>query len=273
MQDSFAARSLAAAGRRLRSPPACRRCAQKVKLATSMGDIVVELDAAKAPKTVDNFLAVREGRPLRRHGLPSRHRQLHDPGRRHDGRHEGEADARADPAREPQRPDQRARHDRDGAHDGPELGDRAVLHQREGQRLPRTRPTRATATATRCSARSSRAWTWSTRSGPCPPATRAAPERAGRAGDHQAKQPWRNEMTKTVELETSAGHDPHRARRREGARVGRRTSSTYVEQGPLRRHGVPPRHQGLHGPGRRLRARHEAEADRRADPATKPTTA
>ena len=31
--------------------------AQKVKLATSAGDIVVELDAAKAPKTVDNFVA------------------------------------------------------------------------------------------------------------------------------------------------------------------------------------------------------------------------
>jgi peptidyl-prolyl cis-trans isomerase A (cyclophilin A) len=30
--------------------------AQKVRLATSMGDIVVELDAQKAPKTVDNFL-------------------------------------------------------------------------------------------------------------------------------------------------------------------------------------------------------------------------
>ena len=30
--------------------------AQKVKLATSEGDIVIELDAAKAPKTVDNFL-------------------------------------------------------------------------------------------------------------------------------------------------------------------------------------------------------------------------
>ncbi len=30
--------------------------AQKVKLATSEGDIVVELDAAKAPKSVDNFL-------------------------------------------------------------------------------------------------------------------------------------------------------------------------------------------------------------------------
>jgi peptidyl-prolyl cis-trans isomerase A (cyclophilin A) len=31
--------------------------AQKVKLATSVGDIVVELDAAKAPKTVENFVA------------------------------------------------------------------------------------------------------------------------------------------------------------------------------------------------------------------------
>jgi peptidyl-prolyl cis-trans isomerase A (cyclophilin A) len=30
--------------------------AQSVKLATSMGDIVLELDAAKAPKTVDNFV-------------------------------------------------------------------------------------------------------------------------------------------------------------------------------------------------------------------------
>lgn len=30
--------------------------AQKVRLATSAGDIVIELDAAKAPKTVDNFL-------------------------------------------------------------------------------------------------------------------------------------------------------------------------------------------------------------------------
>ncbi len=31
-------------------------CAQKVKLATSQGDIVVELDAAKAPKSVANFV-------------------------------------------------------------------------------------------------------------------------------------------------------------------------------------------------------------------------
>ncbi len=31
--------------------------AQKVKIATSAGDIVIELDAAKAPKSVENFLA------------------------------------------------------------------------------------------------------------------------------------------------------------------------------------------------------------------------
>ena len=31
--------------------------AQKVKLATSAGDIIVELDLAKAPKTVENFVA------------------------------------------------------------------------------------------------------------------------------------------------------------------------------------------------------------------------
>ncbi|MEN9416833.1 MAG: hypothetical protein RI988_453 [Pseudomonadota bacterium] len=31
--------------------------AQKVRLSTSMGDIVVELDAAKAPRTVENYVA------------------------------------------------------------------------------------------------------------------------------------------------------------------------------------------------------------------------
>ena len=30
--------------------------AQNVKIATSLGDVVVQLDAAKAPKTVDNFV-------------------------------------------------------------------------------------------------------------------------------------------------------------------------------------------------------------------------
>jgi peptidyl-prolyl cis-trans isomerase A (cyclophilin A) len=44
----FAALSLLAGGSAL---------AQKVKLSTNMGDIVLELDADKAPKTVENFLA------------------------------------------------------------------------------------------------------------------------------------------------------------------------------------------------------------------------
>ncbi|WP_342721658.1 peptidylprolyl isomerase [Acidovorax sp. FHTAMBA] len=37
--------------------PVLAQDAPKVKLATSMGDIVVQLDPAKAPKTVENFLA------------------------------------------------------------------------------------------------------------------------------------------------------------------------------------------------------------------------
>ena len=37
--------------------PAQAQDAPKVKIATSMGDIVVQLDPAKAPKTVENFLA------------------------------------------------------------------------------------------------------------------------------------------------------------------------------------------------------------------------
>jgi cyclophilin family peptidyl-prolyl cis-trans isomerase len=111
--------------------------------------------------------AVREGWPLRRHDLPPRDRQLHDPGRRHEARHEREAHACADPAGSKQRPEQRARHRGDGPHHGARLGHRAVLHQR--QRQPSwTPPTRATATATRCSARWSPAWTWSTRSRPVP---------------------------------------------------------------------------------------------------------
>jgi len=42
--------------------PTAMAWAQKVRLATSEGDIVLELDRAKAPQTVDNFLAyVRSG--------------------------------------------------------------------------------------------------------------------------------------------------------------------------------------------------------------------
>ena len=58
----------------------------------------------------------------------------------------------------------------------------------------------------------------------------------------------------------------HQARtgRGEGAEDGRELPQLR-EEGPLRQHGVPPRDRRLHDPGRRLRAGHEAEADRRAD--------
>jgi len=46
-------------GTLLGTPPALAQtaAAPQVKLATSMGDIVLQLDAAKAPKTVENFLS------------------------------------------------------------------------------------------------------------------------------------------------------------------------------------------------------------------------
>jgi peptidyl-prolyl cis-trans isomerase A (cyclophilin A) len=49
-------RTLMAALAALSLAAAAPAFAQKVKLVTSEGDIVVELDAAKAPKTVENFL-------------------------------------------------------------------------------------------------------------------------------------------------------------------------------------------------------------------------
>ena len=53
----FVHRTLLAATAALSLAVAMPALAQKVKLATSAGDIVVELDAAKAPKTVENFVA------------------------------------------------------------------------------------------------------------------------------------------------------------------------------------------------------------------------
>ena len=53
----------------------------RVVLSTSLGDITVELDTAKAPVTSENFLAYVASGILRRHDLPPRHPRLHDPGR------------------------------------------------------------------------------------------------------------------------------------------------------------------------------------------------
>ena len=54
--QSFVSRLLTAAVAALALCASGTALAQKVKLATSAGDIVVELDAAKSPKTVANFL-------------------------------------------------------------------------------------------------------------------------------------------------------------------------------------------------------------------------
>ena len=61
-----------------------------VKLQTSMGNIVLELDKAKAPITVENFLRyVNEGHYERNH-LSPRNRRLHDSGRQLRQKHETE---------------------------------------------------------------------------------------------------------------------------------------------------------------------------------------
>ena len=108
----------------------------KVKLQTSMGDIVIELDAEKAPVTVENFLQyVRDGF----YDNTVFHRVIDgfmvqgggfEPG------HEAKTGARADQERGGQRPEERCVHRRDGAHVGSAFGHRAILHQRREQQFP-----------------------------------------------------------------------------------------------------------------------------------------
>ena len=59
----------------------------RVKLHTNQGDIVITLDAAKA-QDGGQFPDLHQGRLLQRHGVPSRDRRLHGPGRRFRARHE-----------------------------------------------------------------------------------------------------------------------------------------------------------------------------------------
>ncbi len=149
--------------------------AQKVRLATSAGDIVIELDAAKSPKTVANFLEyVKAGH----YDGTIFHRVIENfmiQGGGMTADMKEKADARADPAREPQRPDQPARHGRDGANAGPELGDRAVLHQRQGQRLPQPGAVARRQRLCRLRQGRRRGWTSSTRSARRPPAPATFP--------------------------------------------------------------------------------------------------
>ena len=96
---------------------------------TSQGDIRVELYPEKAPKTVANFLDyVKSGQysgTIFHRVIPGF--MIQGGGLQHELRRE--ADARADPARKQERPEERDGHARDGAHERPELGHRAVLHQ------------------------------------------------------------------------------------------------------------------------------------------------
>ena len=61
-----------------------------VVLDTTAGPITLELDRAKAPITVDNFLKYVDAGFYRWPDLPPRHPRLHDPGRGHGRGDEGE---------------------------------------------------------------------------------------------------------------------------------------------------------------------------------------
>ena len=145
----------------------------------------------------------------------------------------------------------------------PEFRDLAVLHQRQGQRLPERRAIARRQRLRGVRQGRRRAWTWSTRSAAVPTGPGDVPTHTGR---DQESAPWRNDMSRsksnwrraraTIRIELDDAKAPETVR----------NFIDHVEKRPLRRHRVPPRDPGLHGPGRRLRARHEAEADRRDDP-------
>ena len=116
--------------RRTVSPRTCRRSrvitqdrnrrpelgAAMVILHTNHGPITIELDAAHAPKIRRQLSRVRSRRALRQHGVPSRYRWIHDPGRRVHRRLQAEADPAADRERSEERAEEQALHRRDGAH-------------------------------------------------------------------------------------------------------------------------------------------------------------
>ena len=134
----------------------------QVDIKTNVGTIRLELYPEKAPKTVENFLQyvkdghyngtifhrVIDGFMIQGGGFDQAYKQK--------------------PTREPIQNEAKngLKNDvgtrRHGAHERAAFGDRAVLHQRQEQRLPQLSGAR-TAGATRCSARWCRAWTSSTK--------------------------------------------------------------------------------------------------------------
>ena len=132
----------------------------QVDLKTNVGTIRLELYPAKAPKTVENFLQyvkdghfngtifhrVIDGFMIQGGGFDKSYKQKPT---RAPIENEAKNGLKNDLGT-----------DRHGAHQRAALGVLAVLHQRQEQRLPERAPTPRTAGATRCSARSCRAWTW-----------------------------------------------------------------------------------------------------------------
>jgi peptidyl-prolyl cis-trans isomerase A (cyclophilin A) len=145
-----------------------------VKLATSMGDIVVQLDPAKAPKTVENFLPTW---PDKHYDGTIFHRVI-DGFMIQGGGFTADMvqKPRARPSRwKPQRPEERHLHHRHGAHQPHSATAQFFINVKDNAMLNAPSPT---ATAMPCSARWSRAWRWSTRSRPCHRQQGPAPERA-----------------------------------------------------------------------------------------------
>ena len=142
-----------------------------VVLHTNHGDITLELDAENAPATVANFLQyVRDGH----YDNTIFHRVIDGFMIQGGGMEPG---MKQKPTRAPIANEagnglkNKTLHGRDGAHLRAAFGDRAVLHQRRRQRLPRPQGAeRRRAGATACSARSSAGRTSSTRSRASPPA-------------------------------------------------------------------------------------------------------
>jgi hypothetical protein len=101
----------------------------RVEFKTNQGSFVVDLDSAKAPKTVDNFSEVCSERLLQRHDLSSRDRWLHDPRRRLHARFKSKANQSTRCLRSAKRTKESNVYDCDGQNIGSRFSDSAILYQ------------------------------------------------------------------------------------------------------------------------------------------------